>query len=158
MKKLSLYLFCALLIIGCAGKRFDTANVDATVTPDALTREPQRAADQHVLWGGIILDTRNLEGSTQIEALSYPLASNQRPDTDGSPQGRFLIRYPGYLEPLSYAQGRKITVLGQLGEMHKGRVGESEYLYPQVNAERIELWQDYEGPRTTFHLGIGIVR
>ncbi|QKT04420.1 Slp family lipoprotein [Ectothiorhodospiraceae bacterium 2226] len=153
-------LGAALALVGCAtAPPFDAETVDTAVTPrGALERLPE-AEGQRVLWGGTIIETRNLQDATQIEILAYPLNERQRPDTNANPLGRFLAVQPGYLERVEYAAGRHISVLGPLKEKAEGRIGEAEYVYPVVSIEQLELWPVPGPPRDTqprFHFGVGV--
>jgi len=157
------FLYLSLLVLavaGCAGTPpFDTARVTQDLTPSKVIAQPVPHLDKMVIWGGIILDTRNQEDSTQIEVLAYPVNRAQRPSLEESPQGRFIIRHQGYLEPVTYTQGRRLSVLGKISETQMGKVGDSDYLYPVIDSEQLKLWPEgYRGgnPRTTFHLGIGV--
>jgi outer membrane lipoprotein len=110
-----------------------------------------------VLWGGVILNTQNLAEITQIEVMGYPLNRTQRPMTGRTAEGRFLVRQEGYLEPLDYAPGRSITVLGSVEGVTSGMVGESAYRYPDVQAQQVHLWDETAPrPRTGVIFGIGV--
>jgi outer membrane lipoprotein len=146
------------LLTGCASTPiFDTSPVDKALTPQSVIAEPGASLGKTVLWGGIILDTKNLADSTQIELLAYPLSNDQRPLPDNRPLGRFLIRKEGFLDPANYAQGKKLTVLGRVGNSQQGKVGESSYTYPVINAEQLQLWSEQSESETRFHFGLGIV-
>jgi len=155
-KLLSLVLIS--LIASCATTAsFDTTKVDKSLTPQSVVAEPVRSLGKIALWGGTILDTRNLKDKTQIEILAYPLSSSHWPMQKSKPLGRFIIQYQGYLEPTTYAQGRVLTVLGSVGGSRSGKVGESEYTYPVIIAEQLHLWPKDSGRRnTSLHLGVGI--
>lgn len=152
------YLILLLMLAGCASTpKFDITQVDQSLTPQAVIAEPLESRGKFVLWGGTILDTRNLEDSTQIELLAYPLNSSQRPIQASKPLGRFIIRQAGFLEPATYAQGRLLTVLGSVGDSQLGKVGEASYSYPVILADKLQLWSpESEGSKSTFHFGIGI--
>jgi outer membrane lipoprotein len=146
------------LLSACASTPvFDTTNTDRSLTPQNAIAEPDASRGKTVLWGGIILDTKNLADSTQIELLAYPLSHDQRPLPDNRPLGRILIKKSGFLDPASYAQGKKLTVLGRVEGNLQGKVGESTYTYPIVNAEQLQLWSDQTESNTRFHFGLGIV-
>jgi len=159
MQNKSLFLIVALslsVLAGCAGTPlFDTAQVDMDLTPDLALAAPEKNLGKRVLWGGTIIDTRNLADSTQIEVLSYPLNSSFRPQFERKAQARILIIQPGFLEPESYGEGRKITVLGTLQKITSGRIGDAEYRYPVVAADKIKLWTARDN-KTRFSFGIGI--
>lgn len=146
------------LLVSCASTpAFDTSQVDRSLTPQSVTAEPALNRGKTALWGGTILDTRNLKDSTQIEVLAYPLNSFHRPLQENKPLGRFIILHRGYLEPTSYAQGRLLTVLGKVSGSQSGKVGKSSYTYPVISAQQLHLWSPLdERSRTSFHFGIGI--
>ncbi len=158
----ALLLPLPLVVAACAtGPRFDMSGVDPQVGPAQAVAEIEQRRGARVVWGGTIINTLNLADSTRIEVLAYPLDSAQRPRTARSPQGRFLIEYPGYLESADYAAGREITVSGVLTETREGRIGEAGYRYPLVTAERLYLWDpraQREGPRVSFGVGVIIGR
>lgn len=157
IKNFLLFSFISLLLSCASTPGFDTTQVDRALTPKSVSAEAELHLGKTVLWGGTILDTRNLEVSTQIEVLAYPLNTSQRPLTDNAPLGRFIIQHPGYLEATTYAQGRTISVLGKVDSIKSGHVGESKYTYPVISSEQIHLWSlDSGRNRTSFHFGVGI--
>ena len=146
------------LLLGCASTPdFDTTAVDKSLTPQSVIAEPSISLGKIALWGGTILDTRNLKESTQIEVLAYPLDSFHRPMQEERPLGRFIIQHQGFLEPTTYAQGRLLSVLGSVSGSYSGKIGESSYTYPVISTQQLHLWSqgDLRG-ETTFHFGIGI--
>ncbi len=155
---LSVSLLLSTLIAGCASTpNFDTSQVDLSLTPQRVVVDPGRSLGMMTLWGGTILHTANLQGSTRLEVLAYPLDTSQRPLLDRTPLGRFIILSPGYLETTSYAAGRLLTVLGKVSSSQSGTIGESTYVYPVINSEQIHLWSlDSDRNRTSFHFGVGI--
>ncbi len=148
-----------LLLGACASApKIDTTGIDATLTPQRAVAEVDAVTNQRVLWGGVILASQNLKDVTQIEVLAYPLNKRHKPDLDRNPLGRFLVRYPGYLETTDYAQGRLLTVVGTLQELHSGRIGESDYTYPVVSGEEAHLWQlPGRSGETRFQFGVGVM-
>lgn len=158
-----LLLFVALALTACAtGPRYDLTGVDRGLEPARAVAEMEQRRGQPVVWGGTIIRTHNLEDRTRIEVLAYPLDADQRPRSGRSPQGRFLIDYPGYLESADYASGRLLTVRGQLEQTHEGRVGDARYRYPVVEAERLHLWEREperaRQPRVSFGVGVMLGR
>ncbi len=146
------------LLASCATKPlFDTSQVNRSPTPRTVVAEPALSHGDTVLWGGTILDTRNLQQTTQIEVLAYPLDASERPIQDSKPLGRFIVQHNGFLEPTDYAQGRQLSVLGNISDNQTGSVGDSTYTYPVINARELQLWSKegkYSG--TSFHFGIGV--
>ena len=142
---------------GCAtSPEFDTTGVDNSLTPQSVIAEPANSKGKMAIWGGSILSTRNLETTTQIEVLAYPLNASHKPMLDSTPLGRFIIEHKGYLEPATYKKGLSISVLGEVSKVQKGKVGESDYTYPVLSARKIYLWVPGNDPQTSFHFGIGV--
>jgi outer membrane lipoprotein len=150
-------LLPVLLLGACATTpSFDIAGVDPRLTPQGVAARPQPAMGSRVQWGGSILATTNLEASTLVEVLAYPLDSRAKPRTDQEPMGRFVLEERGYLEPATYARDRLITVVGTLSGTRAGRVGESPHTQPVVTPQQTYLWptgQTYEGSRVFFGIG-----
>jgi outer membrane lipoprotein len=110
----------------------------------------------------MIAATKNLKDKTELEVVGYPFDSGNRPDVDAAPTGRFLVIQSGYLETADYAPGRLITVVGMVTETRTGTVGEAQYVYPVVAANKLQLWPRSAGgrnePSIHFGIGIGIIR
>ncbi|MDH5389166.1 MAG: Slp family lipoprotein [Gammaproteobacteria bacterium] len=151
-----LMLFISLLT-GCVSTPdFDISQVDRTLTPQSVISEPAISLGKIALWGGTILDTHNLKDSTQIEVLAYPLNSSHKPMQEGQALGRFIIMQKGYLESANYSQGRLLTVLGSISKSQNGKIGESSYTYPVINAQQLHLWPLFDDQsNTSFHFGMG---
>lgn len=155
-KPLAALLVSMLLLGGCAsGPRYDTAAVNLALTP----AQAAAATGQTVLWGGLIVNGVNLQDATQLEVVGHPLRRWQKPAINDAPQGRFLVRVPGYLETAQYAPGRLVTVRGRIEELKPGRIGESGYTYPVVATEQVYLWPKEElvSDEPRLHFGIGVI-
>ncbi len=155
-------LATGLLLSACATTpTFDTHGADKTLIPAEAVQQQTSLVGRSVAWGGVIIQSTNLQNKTRLEILAYPLDSDNRPDTNTSPTGRFLAEKPGYLETVNYAPGRLVTVVGPLEGTRTGRVGETEYAYPVVEAQRIQLWRPtaeyYAEPRVHFGVGVGVL-
>jgi starvation-inducible outer membrane lipoprotein len=94
------------------------------------------------------------------EVVGYPLDSENRPNRDAAPTGRFIVIHAGYLETADYAPGRLITAVGLFTGTRSGTVGEAKYVYPVLKASRMKLWPPYAGrsqPSFQFGVGVGII-
>ncbi|KAB7628326.1 Slp family lipoprotein [Alkalilimnicola sp. S0819] len=160
--RLGILLGLGLLLAGCAGRApLPTEGVVSALTPAAAVAEPVRWQGRRLLWGGRIVRAENLAQYTELELLAYPLGDNQRPQLDRASQGRVLLRWPGYLETADYPQGHLLTVLGELDGVMAGRIGQREYRFPVVRAERLHRWPPGAAaapPRVTFGIGIMLGR
>lgn len=151
-------LLAALLLVACSSApKFNTEAVESGLTPRQAAGETTLQRGKKVLWGGMIVTSNNLEGRTAIEVLAYPLDGNHFPQTDQPPYGRFMLLHEGYLETVDYAPGRLISAVGRFEGTRSGRIGQSEYLYPLMQAEQLHLWPRNGKGNTRFHFGIGVI-
>jgi hypothetical protein len=69
----------------------------------------------------------------------------------------FLVRFEGFLDPASYAVGKKITVLGEVAGKKVLPLKEMDYSYPVLLPREHYLWkpEDFYGG-SSFHIGIGV--
>ena len=158
MRMVLMVLFSGLLLFGCAATpKFDTSFVDRTLTPQDAAEQDAINEGKTVLWGGIILDLRNLQNTTRMEVLAYPLNRSERPLQNKKPLGRFILLHSGFLEPTVYGQGKLVSASGVVGKSQAGKIGESDYVFPVLNAEQIHLWSSKDSSvGSSFHIGIGI--
>jgi len=153
-----LLLLATLLLAACsAGPKFALEGVDTTLTPKQAVTEADLSHGKEVLWGGMIINSTNLEQNTRLEVLAYPLDSDHYPQTGKPPYGRFLLTQKGYLETVDYSPGRLITVVGRFDGTRRGKVDRSDYTYPLIKAEQLHLWSKGQKSDTRFHFGIGVV-
>jgi len=155
----ALVILAAILLSACANTppfpEENLAAVDQTLTPDQAVE--QDISDARVLWGGVIIDAENKPDQTVFTVLNYPLDKSQRPNLQKAPLSRFKVDYPGYLETMLYAPGRRITVIGSLQGVEEGKVGDAIYRFAVVQAEKVYLWpQGDSDSRVRFGVGVGI--
>jgi len=157
-----LVLAAMLVLAGCASSppRFDTSDIRDGLTPRKVADGADVFEGDSVLWGGTLVSVENREGSTLLQVLSYPLGSGQRPDTDQAAGDRFLVEYPGFLDPADYAPGRAVTVKGRVTGSREGQVGESHYRFAVLHGSDIELWPkqtDRARSNPSVNFGFGII-
>lgn len=158
------HVLLVLSIVGltaCAGTPdFDLTGVDRTLTPARAVTNIDTARNQRVIWGGVIVASRNLKDATQLEVLGYPLTDGGKPKRDDPPQHRFLVTRSGYLETADYASGRTISAVGTVAGTQEGTVGEARYVYPVLEASDLYLWprdDEYRRTEPQFHFGVGVI-
>lgn len=145
-----------LLLAGCLG----SAGVRETSGPTPA--DLSRAADPAVkgrafTWGGTIASVKNLADRTLVEVIAYPLDGSAEPDVGGQSTERFLADKAGFLEPVEYQPGRRLTVTGPLLGYRDGKVGEQNYRYPVLQASELTLWPvDRTEPFRQPSVGVGI--
>lgn len=151
-------LMFAAVLSACATPPFNLDGVNRTITPEQAKANPA-GKGQTVVWGGMIIETKTFKDETQIEVLAYPLDDATEPQRSATPQTRILIKHQGFLEPAEFASGRFISALGEIQPTVKGKIGDSEYVYPVLRSKNLHLWpvDDSASERNTrFHFGIGI--
>ncbi|TKF23884.1 Slp family lipoprotein [Vibrio genomosp. F6] len=131
-----------VMLSGCSSLPAEL--VSRTETPiltyqNWLDTDPDTKADIRI--GGVIAQVTNLENRSRIEVVNLPLNSVGKPDLDAEPKGRFVAYVDGYLESLSYAQGRLISLVGTIDQPESGKVGEYDYTFPVMQVYGKRLWR-----------------
>lgn len=152
------FMIIGLGLSGCAANPFKMDGVNRLIQPQQ-TLSDRETLNKKVIWGGLIVATRNFKDHSLIEVLSYPLHENGEPRRTAQAQGRFLMKIKGFIEPAEYASGRWISAVGTVTAGEKGQIGQAEYTYPVLQVEERHVWPE-EGSdsdiKTRFHFGIGI--
>jgi outer membrane lipoprotein len=145
----------ALQLQACSSQPVIPA-ADRTMTPQQAVATQPPPGDTLLQWGGIVIETRNLRETTEIQVLAYPLDEAGHPDTKTNSIGRFIAQLPGYLEPVEYAAGRQVTATGKFSGVRQGRVADSNYPFPLLLCDEIALWPEHK-PRSKprIHFGFG---
>ncbi len=156
------FALISLSLTGCATPPFNLEGADLKIVPQQ-TLNDSSSQNKRVVWGGLIVDIRNDKNSSTIEVLSYPLSSSSEPQRSAKAQGRFLIKQDAYIEPASYAAGRWISAIGTVAGNISGKVGDADYTYPVMKAEKTYLWSETSSdsrvrPRFSIGIGVGIHR
>jgi outer membrane lipoprotein len=143
MNTLSLLIVgAALLLQGCSyAISSDVARTaDRSITFDKFQAEPSSHKGKTVIFGGLIVQTRNIKTGTLIEIDQKELDYWGKPRRTERIGGRFIVLQPRYLDILVYAPGREITVAGEVAGVEEKSLGQSGVLYPLINAREIKLW------------------
>jgi outer membrane lipoprotein len=145
-------------LAGCATPVFKDAP-PAAATPAEIAAAPERYHGLDIVWGGKIVDVRNLPDSTEVQIVAYPLDSAQRPDPNAPTLGRFIVTLPGYIEPFDFPAGRFVTLRGQIAGSRTLPIDEHDLVLPVVADASVHHWPvnfPYEEPRVHFSLGVGV--
>lgn len=154
--KLYFFAACLMFLAGCtpAIPLEYLSKINRSATYPVVKSNIQRYVGTTVAWGGYIHEVRNMPEGTYIEIIESPLDSGNRPEDLDQTRGRFLVRYPGYAEPVQYARGRAITVVGEVQGYKELPLGEIRYGYPVIHRIYDRLWKPKTEP--DIHLGIGV--
>ena len=130
-----------------------------------LLQKPDRFRGAVVILGGQIIETAVREQESWVQVLQLPLGARHAPDITAPSQGRFLVVYPRFVDPLIFEKGRKITVGGVVEGGRVITIGGRPYTVPSVLERETYLWRagdDYpaagSGPAVQFGIGFGIWR
>lgn len=154
----NLLILIAVLLAACARPVFEPEGAALELTPRDAAADIAAFQGRRVIWGGEIVQSSNLAESTELVILGRSLQRSQRPRGGGEPLGRFIARYPGYLETVTFAPGRLVTIPGIIEQIEIRPVGEADYRYPVMRAEAVHLWDEAREGGMRFGIGVGISR
>lgn len=147
------------LLTGCAhviGKE-SLALVDREISFRMLNEHPGAYEGKYVLLGGIIAGVRNEASGGEMEIVQYALDSRGRPEGSESSGGRFLAQSNGFLDPLVYPVGIRVSLVGRVTGRKVLPLNGVEYAYPVVSIREIRLLKpDMYPSYPMFHIGVGV--
>jgi outer membrane lipoprotein len=159
MVKRIIFVACLLMSISaCAHQVISETTmsaVDKRISFTALQQRSDVYRGRVVLLGGQILATTLEDDVTWIEVLQKHLDRQQRPEDTYQSLGRFLVRFPGFIDPAIYARGRYLTVAGRVDGNVIRPVNDMDYTYPVLTAREHYLWNPDDDRRLP-RLGIGV--
>lgn len=158
-KTLFLVLILPLFLGACGPKVIPKEveeKIDKQLSFDEVKRDPGAFKGKRVLVGGEIIETRNLQGKTEIEILQKPLGQDRGPLMADSSAGRFLLIHPAFLDPSVFRSGRRITAVGVVEGSRSQKIGESELIYPIFENEHVYLWPVGSGQSSEPSFGISL--
>lgn len=143
------FAVCAVFgLLGCAHPISD--NLRHAVNPSLSFTQVFVSPESHVgktaMFGGMIVSTRVLPDSSEIEVIEKELNSVGSPERGDTSGGRFIFVKKGFLEPEIYARGRYVTGAGKIKGGKAGRVDGQEYRFPLIEVEELHLWERNERP------------
>ena len=140
---LSVALLTISFLTSCATKFPQSINEDIKDIPSLklVIQNIPEYIGQRVRWGGVIANVTNEKDTTVMEIVDFPLNKKGRPQESDLTQGRFLARFKGFLDPVVYAKGREITIIGPINKSSKGFINRFEYTYPEILVDSFRLWQ-----------------
>ncbi len=153
LSSMLLVMVAGFWLTGCATQAPELIREtpEEVALPNEVRQDPDRFEGATVRWGGIITGVENLADYTLVHVLSRPLRHNGRPrDTDAG-YGRFLARFPGFVEPEVFAPGRELTVRGAVRGVELIPVGNYDYPYVLVDVDVHYLWPGVEPVRDPYY-------
>ena len=133
-----------VFLVGCAHpiSQEIRENIDPDIKFESLVEDPNTFLGKRVLFGGVIVVTRNLEDGTELEIVQKNLESYGNLEAGDYSGGRFLFFSKGYLEPEIYASGRELIGVGKVTGKKLGQIGDYSYNFPIIEVEELHLLDD----------------
>lgn len=133
-------LALALLVSGCATypEVVRVSDESMLVTYTAATQGKVQQGTAR--WSGVIAKVQNNASNTRLEIVYFPDSAGGRPQVSDQTPGRFVAYVKGFVDPLVYAAGKQITVLGALAPAEAGKVEQFEYVFPVIQDAAVYLW------------------
>ncbi len=140
--KLTIIFITLIFLSACAPviSRDLLQQVDTTIAFKSVFEKPEIYRNKMVLWGGVIVSTRNLKEGTLLEILYKPLGFGNEPEEGDNSEGRFLAISDEYLDSAVYSKDRKVTLAGVVKGRRVQSLDEIEYAYPLIAIKEIYLW------------------
>ncbi|GAB6262077.1 Slp family lipoprotein [Photobacterium sp. R1] len=161
MKK-TILAFALLALSGCSQlpDSLQTTTDKPITDLTMVIEDPQGVQGREVRLGGVIASVVNEAKRTRLEVASLPIDTSGRPNLTAKPQGRFIAYIDGFADPIEYAEGKLVTVAGQLRGSEMGKIGQYDYTYPVVFAKGQQVWRIEEQVRiddvNTYYRCLGI--
>lgn len=158
-RNLLLFMMFSVFLAACGPKvipKEHEEKIDKKLTFAEVKRDPAAFKGKRILVGGEIIETRNLEGKTEIEILQKPLGRDRGPLQIDQSEGRFLLIHPSFLDPSVFGSGRRVTAVGVVEGSRSQKIGESEMVFPILENEHIHLWPVGSGQRNEPSFGISL--
>ena len=139
---LQLALSLLALAYGCANPfpQDLLAKVEKNVTYQEFQDAPEQFDGKLMMFGGVIIETKNDEEGAWIIVLEKPLDRGGRPNWTAESDGQFLITTKAYLDLGAFRRGRPITVIGESRGSKSLPLLGSDYWYPLLEAQQLHLW------------------
>jgi outer membrane lipoprotein len=113
---------------------------DRTITFEMLRADPNLYAGKVVILGGVIAQITAVKQGTLITVVQKPLDYWGKPVRTNKTGGYFLVFSPRYLDSLTHASGRELTVAAEVGGTRLNVLGDTEYDYPVLSSKELKLW------------------
>lgn len=111
---------------------------DTTFT--AVLNDPEHYQGQMIVLSGVIVDAKNTKEGTLLQVLQRPAGFRGQPKAVDKTEGRFLALDSRYLDVYVYAQGREVTVAGEVLGKRTLPLDTTEYTYPLIRVKELYLW------------------
>ncbi len=129
-------------------------SIDRSITYKEIKRDPALYKNKKVLLGGKIIKVINKSNESLALVLQSPLRRSLKPLPENKSEGRFIIRFSDFIDPLVY-RGKLITVTGVVRTPITRPLNSTTYTYPVIEAGEFYLWKMGQNNSPPVSLGIG---
>jgi outer membrane lipoprotein len=144
----TLLIGALLSVSGCAVMSKELrGEAEKELTFTEVFKDPELHKGKVVIWGGMIVDSKNTKDGTLLEVLQKPLDMVGEPRDVDQSGGRFIALYDGFLDVAIYTKGREVTVGGVVQGKRVMPLGEIQYAYPLISVREIYLWPEVSKER-----------
>jgi outer membrane lipoprotein len=135
------WILCLGILAGCAQSLSPTvmATAEKRLTYEVVIQNPKAYLGSVILWGGVIRKTVYESEGTRLLVTHAPLDSKGYPE-DRTSEGEFIVQSPRYLDPQTYREGVKISLVGVLSEVEVKKSGPEEYPVPVIKVMEMRAW------------------
>lgn len=95
-----------------------------------------------VIWGGSIIDIVNDSSGSELAILETPLDQDGYPLPDSYTRGRFKAYVAGFMDPLIFKKGIRVTLAGKITGIEKEQLSQVLYAYPKLEILQLRYWQN----------------
>jgi len=158
MRGIMLILAVFSLLAGCSHviSKESMALVDPAVTYQMVKDKTGLYTGKYVLLGGSIAAVRNYSAGGEMEIVQHDLDSRGRPESSEMSGGRFLAKSDGFLDPMVFLPGLRVSVVGRIDGEKTLPLDGIPYRYPVISVKEIRLLKPDQGsPYPVFHFGVG---
>lgn len=135
-------LFITLLAACSTGKPSLFATSANDISYQQLSRQVEQFQHQTVRWGGVIVEVENAEDLARLTVVHFPLTRYGKPITSENSDGRFVVLSEGFLDPIIYAKGKLITVIGQVEGSETQQIDKRTLTLPVIRLQENHLWPE----------------
>lgn len=134
-------LFVSLLLSGCVTVPDSVKGTSAKPQQDLarVLTAPQLYTGQESRFGGKVIRVDNRKDKTRLEIAAMPLDEGARPILGSPSMGRIYADVNGFIDPTDFSD-RMVTVVGPIGGVEKGKIGEAQYNFLVVNVTGYQRW------------------
>ena len=127
---------------------------DRAIVFARLYATPEAYKGHTVILGGEIVRLWNVSDATWLEVVQMPLDAQDQPILTAQSNGRFIVHYASYLDPLIYSAGRVVTIAGRVVGTYRDTASEYRDTVPSLSGIEIYLWPQTAG--IEFYPSVGL--